>query len=105
MITRISDWGGCTPLAGENIYSRNPLTGSYPGGFKESGVCTLELQGICNKMEYVPQASYGVCTLELQGICNRLKWARKETIGVSTSELKGICNRRWDVRLSSLHLH
>lgn len=101
MITRISDWGGCTPLAGENIYSRNPLTGSYPGGFKESGVCTLELQGYAT----IKKSGGGVCTLELQGICNRLKWARKETIGVSTSELKGICNRRWDVRLSSLYLH
>ena len=48
MITRISDWGGCTPLTGENNYSRNPLTGSYPGSSKKRGVSTSETQGICN---------------------------------------------------------
>ena len=41
-------WAGCTALAGENNYSRNPLPGSYLGSSEESGVYTLELQGICN---------------------------------------------------------
>ena len=45
-------WAGCTALAGENNYSRNPLPGSYLGSSEESGVYTLELQGICNEKSY-----------------------------------------------------
>ena len=41
-------WAGCTALAGENNYSRNPLPGSYLGSSEESGVYTFELQGICS---------------------------------------------------------
>ena len=46
MTTILSDWAGCTALAGENNYSRSPLTGSYPGSSREKGVNTSELQGI-----------------------------------------------------------
>ena len=49
MTTILSDWAGCTALAGENNYSRSPLTGSYPGSSKKKGVNTFELQGICNR--------------------------------------------------------
>ena len=70
MITRISDWGGCTPLTGENNYSRNPFTGSYPGSSKKRGVSTSEMQGICNQHLSTPESVVGVSTSEMQGICN-----------------------------------
>jgi hypothetical protein len=63
-------WAGCTALAGENNYSRNPLPGSYLGSSEESGVYTLELQGICNCSMNNMNRVNGVYTLELQGICN-----------------------------------
>lgn len=43
MMEKISYWAGCTALTGEIIYSRNPLTGSYPESSKYCGVFTSEL--------------------------------------------------------------
>ena len=70
-------WAGCTALAGEKKYSRNPLPGSYLGSSEESGVYTFELQGICNKDRSSIPCQQGVYTLELQGICNSQKLSRK----------------------------
>lgn len=91
MITRISDWGGCTPLTGENNYSRNPFTGSYPGSSKKIGVSSSEKQGICNVADHVVKKLKGVCTSELQGICNVRDDGLGDPSGVCTSELD-ICN-------------
>lgn len=61
----LSDWAGCTALAGENNYSRSPLTGSYPGSSKKEGVNTSELQGICNVVTTVNIMRLGVNPSEL----------------------------------------
>ena len=65
MTTILSDWAGCTALAGENNYSRSPLTGSYPGSSKKKGVNTSELQGICNCGSSLHVARSSVNTSEL----------------------------------------
>ena len=87
MTTILSDWAGCTALAGENNYSRSPSTGSYPGSSKKEGVNTSELQGICNPMALMPDYCLGVNTSELQGICNMLSHHVCWPSGVNTSEL------------------
>ncbi len=87
MITRISDWGGCTPLTGENNYSRNPLTGSYPDSSKKRDVSTSETQGICNFPSIKEVRILGVSTSETQGLCNWVGFYMFRTLGVSTSEL------------------
>ncbi len=87
MTTILSEWAGCTALAGENNYSRSPLTGSYPGSSKKKGVITFELQGICNHSALLHFALSGVITFELQGICNCGSSLHGARSGVNTSEL------------------
>ncbi len=87
MTTILSDWAGCTALAGENNYSRSPLTGSYPGSSKKKGVITSEFQGICNSRREKVTPKKGVITSEFQGICNVRTAQVRVGHGVITSEL------------------
>ena len=80
MTTILSDWAGCTALAGENNYSRSPLTGSYPGSSKKRGVSTSETQGICNWTYCIQKGRQGVSTSETQGICNTTKKKKKRRL-------------------------